>query len=63
MPKIRTISDFTDESDAALWREEINDALAPSAHIADADGTLADITTKFNTLLAQLEAAGYLNES
>ncbi len=30
--------------------------------IADADGTLADITTKFNTLLAQLEALG-LNAS
>jgi len=30
------------------------------AHIVDADGTLADITTKFNTLLAQLEAIGLL---
>ncbi len=28
--------------------------------IADADGTLADITTKFNTLLASLEAYGWL---
>ena len=28
------------------------------AHIADADGTLADITTKFNTLLGQLETHG-----
>jgi hypothetical protein len=26
------------------------------AHIADADGTLADITTKFNTLLQYLDA-------
>jgi len=32
------------------------------ATIADADGTLADITTKFNTLLAQIEALG-LNAS
>jgi hypothetical protein len=31
-------------------------------HIADADGSLADITTKFNTLLAQLENHG-LNAS
>ncbi len=28
------------------------------AHIVDADGTLADITTKFNTLLAQMAATG-----
>lgn len=28
------------------------------AHIVDADGTLADITTKFNTLLAQIAALG-----
>lgn len=31
------------------------------AHIIDADGTLADITTKFNTLLSYLEAYGLLN--
>jgi hypothetical protein len=30
------------------------------AHIVDADGTLADITAKFNTLLAQLEALGLI---
>ena len=35
---------------------------AQQAHIADADGTLADITTKFNTLLSQLESHG-LNAS
>jgi len=28
------------------------------AHIVDADGTLADITTKFNTLLAQMATTG-----
>jgi len=33
------------------------------AHIADADGNLADITTKFNTLLGYLENAGLLATS
>jgi len=33
---------------------------AQQAHIADADGTLADITTKFNTLLTRLETHGLL---
>ena len=33
------------------------------AHIADANGTLADITTKFNTLLATLETMGILASS
>lgn len=33
------------------------------SHIVDADGTLADITTKFNTLLSQLEAYGLLATS
>lgn len=33
---------------------------AQQAHIVDADGTLADITTKFNTLLADLEGYGLL---
>ena len=32
-------------------------------HIIDADGQLADITTKFNTLLAQLETVGVLKTS
>ena len=32
----------------------------PQPHIVDADGTLADITTKFNTLLSQLETLGLL---
>jgi hypothetical protein len=31
---------------------------APSAPIADADGTLADLTTKFNGLLAHLRTVG-----
>ena len=38
-------------------------SIAPQAqqpHIVDADGTLADITTKFNTLLADLEGFGLL---
>ena len=33
---------------------------AQQAHIIDADGSLADITTKFNTLLADLEGFGFL---
>ena len=36
---------------------------AQQAHIVDADGTLADITTKFNTLLADLEGYGLLATS
>jgi hypothetical protein len=32
-----------------------------AAHIVDADGSLADITTKFNTLLVALENIGILN--
>ena len=35
-------------------------ASAQAAGIADADGTLADITTKFNSLLAKLETYGLL---
>jgi len=37
--------------------------LSTQAHIIDADGTLADITTKFNTLLSYLETAGILATS
>ncbi len=33
------------------------------AHIIDANGTLGDITTKFNTLLSQLETLGLLDTS
>ena len=33
--------------------------VAQPTHIADADGTLADITTKFNVLLAQAAALGH----
>ncbi|MEA1999204.1 MAG: hypothetical protein U9N61_07780, partial [Euryarchaeota archaeon] len=36
---------------------------AQQAHIVDADGSLADITTKFNTLLADLEGYGLLASS
>ncbi len=32
--------------------------VAQPVHIVDADGTLADITTKFNTLLGQVAALG-----
>lgn len=37
--------------------------MTPESHIIDADGTLADITTKFNTLLASLETIGFLESS
>jgi len=37
--------------------------LYQQAHIADTDGTLADITTKFNTLLSYLENLGLLATS
>ena len=33
--------------------------IVQQAHIVDADGTLADITTKFNTLLARMESFGF----
>lgn len=36
---------------------------AQQAHIVDADGNLADITTKFNTLLSHLETYGLLAAS
>lgn len=36
---------------------------AKQAHIVDADGTLADITSKFNTLLADIEGYGLLATS
>lgn len=39
----------------------INQSSEP--HIIDADGALADITTKFNTLLSQLENLGFLSTS
>lgn len=51
------------------WTIDANGDLNPTAGnkinynlatIADADGTLADITTKFNTLLARLETIGLL---
>lgn len=38
-------------------------AIARQAHIIDADGTLADITTKFNSLLAYLENFGFIATS
>ena len=39
------------------------DGISAQPHIVDADGNLADITTKFNTLLAQLETLGILASS
>ena len=57
----------TDSSDDEIWigkdpSAEISlfgvDPITQRAHVADADGTLADITTKFNQVLANLEALG-----
>lgn len=45
-----------------MQRDRI-ETLNPQAHIIDADGDLADITTKFNTLLGQLESQGLLDTS
>ena len=40
-----------------------NFAATQQDHIVDADGTLADLTTKFNSLLAKLETLGLLKTS
>jgi hypothetical protein len=40
-----------------------NFAAAQQDHILAADGTLADLTTKFNALLAKLETMGILKTS
>ena len=45
-----------------MQRDRI-ETLNPQAHIIDADGDLADITTKFNSLLSQLESQGLLDTS
>lgn len=45
-----------------LQRDRI-ETLNPQDHIEDADGDLADITTKFNTLLSQLEDQDLLKSS
>lgn len=49
--------------DDAISFLSVTTPVAQQAHIIDADGNLADITTKFNTLLAQLEAYGLLASS
>lgn len=40
-----------------------NFAVAPQNHIVDSAEALAELTTKFNTLLAELEAIGILKSS
>lgn len=40
-----------------------NCAVKAQNHIENADGSLGDLTTKFNTLLASLEAIGILKTS
>jgi len=46
----------------ALWARTGASEM-PQAHIIDADGTLADITTKFNTLLLELETMGIIADA
>lgn len=41
----------------------VDNKYTQQSHITDADGTLADITTKFNTLLSYLETLGFLAPS
>jgi hypothetical protein len=55
--------------DSGLSVADVSDAVskkhshAEQTHIVDADGTLADITTKFNDLLSKLETLGFLATS
>lgn len=58
---LKRLVDRLDENQR-LQRDRI-ETLNPQDHIADADGTLADITTKFNTLLSKLEAQDLLDTS
>lgn len=47
----------------ANWQRDVTErlkSLETGAAIANADGTLADLTTKFNALLAELRAAGVI---
>ena len=63
------IDDTTDADDSTYSSEKIvallGDKLDVSvqSHIVDADGTLADATTKINAILTALETAGILNTS
>lgn len=52
-----------DDSTGLLSKRSVASLITQQAHIVDADGSLADITTKFNTLLSQLETMGLLATS
>lgn len=45
-----------------VWTPLYRFEMVRQAHIINADGTLADITAKFNTLLAELEAQGIVSD-
>ena len=62
IPKKRTRA-IEQMTPVATLKELINPRPDQEAHIADADGTLADITTKFNTLLSKLESRRILRGS
>lgn len=61
--RIVTFNGTTGKSikDSGVLLSDLQTALSAQPHIADADGTLADLTTKFNTLLGYLENLGLLN--
>jgi len=50
-------------TESGIWYPIYRIETIKTAHIVDADGTLSDITTKFNVLLARLEAQGLLASS
>jgi len=66
--RVRTIAPENEfervlERNLANWTTKLSDEIdkmTNGAAIADADGTLADITTKFNALLARLRTQGIL---
>jgi len=47
------------DAEKSTWNGKQN-ALTPQTNILDADGTLADLTTKFNTLLGYLRTLNIL---
>lgn len=49
----------------AAWMRDVSENMQQRRDVAainDADGTLADLTTKFNQLLAHLRDVGFLRE-
>ena len=59
----RKVREIEQVSPLSSLKEIINPPVDKEDHIIDATGTLTDITTKFNTLLSELESAGILRSS